>query len=536
MLKADLVRTLDRTRQSPQPSEHKDGSAASQGSNWVLWASILASSMAFIDGTAVTVALPALQDAFHATANQIQWIIEAYSLFLASLLLAGGSLGDLYGRRLVFTVGVIIFAAGSALCGLGQSISFLIAARALQGLGAALLLPGSLSLISASFPQETRGTAIGIWSGASAMTAAIGPVMGGWLVDHASWRWVFFINVPIAVAILAITVFRVPESRNEGMSRRLDWGGALLATIAFAGITFALIEGRRPNLVVSLTAVVGGLALLGLLFLESRVESPMLPLGLFRSPTFTGANLITLFLYTALSGLLFFFPLDLIQVQHYSATGAGAALLPLILVMFALSRWSGGLIERYGARLPLSIGPLVAAVGFALAARPGVGGSYWTTFFPAVTVLGLGMAISVAPLTTAVLNSVAVAQAGVASGINNAISRLAGLLSVAVFGVVLLTAFQGNLSPRLKQLALPPAQLQAVEAQRSQLAAVQTKDPRIQHAVAEAFVFGFRRILWLAVGLCLASSVSAQMLSNKPGSTGQKADQEATQREPAVAK
>ncbi len=204
--------------------------------------------------------------------------------------------------------------------------------------------------------------------------------------------------------------------------------------------------------------------------------------------------------------------------------------------MFALSRWSGGLIERYGARLPLSIGPLVAAVGFALAARPGVGGSYWTTFFPAVTVLGLGMAISVAPLTTAVLNSVAVAQAGIASGINNAISRLAGLLSVAVFGVVLLTAFQSNLSPRLKRLALPAAQLQAVEAQRSQLAAVQTKDPRIQHAVAEAFVFGFRRILWLAVGLCLASAVSAQMLSNKPGSNGQEADAEATQREPAVAK
>ena len=535
MLKAESVSNLDTDSQSARPGTARERSTVTPGGNWILVASILASSMAFIDGTAVTVALPALQDAFHATANQIQWIIEAYSLFLASLLLAGGSLGDLYGRRLVFVIGVAIFAVGSALCGLGQSIPFLISARALQGVGAALLLPGSLSLISAAFPQETRGRAIGIWSGASAMTAAIGPVMGGWLVDHASWRWVFFINVPIAAAILAITFFRVPESRNEGMNRKLDWGGALLATVAFAGITFALIEGRRPNLVVVLTAVAGGLALLALVFLESRVESPMLPLGLFRLPTFTGANLITLFLYTALSGLLFFFPLDLIQVQHYSATGAGAALLPLILVMFALSKWSGGLIERYGARLPLTVGPLVAAIGFALAARPGVGGSYWTTFFPAVTVLGIGMAISVAPLTTAVLNSVSVAQAGIASGINNAISRLAGLLSVAVFGVILVTAFQSNLGPRLQRLALPAAQLQAVEAQRSQLAAVQTHDPRIQHAVAEAFVFGFRRILWLAVGLCLASAVSAQMLSKRPGGSDAEAGNETSQRKTAVA-
>lgn len=536
MLRVETVRTPDRDRQPSQTSNDKDGAAVTRHGNWVLMASILASSMAFIDGTAVTVALPALQDAFHATANQIQWIVEAYSLFLASLLLAGGSLGDLYGRRLVFAIGVAVFAVGSALCGLGQSIPFLISARALQGVGAALLLPGSLSLISASFSQETRGTAIGIWSGASAMTAAIGPVMGGWLVDHASWRWVFFINVPIAAAILAITFFRVPESRNESMSHKLDWGGALLATVAFAGITFALIEGRRPNLIVVLTAVIGGLALFGLVWLESRVESPMLPLGLFRVPTFTGANLITLFLYTALSGLLFFFPLDLIQVQHYSATGAGAALLPLILVMFALSKWSGGLIERYGPRLPLTVGPLVAAVGFALAARPDVGGSYWTTFFPAVTVLGGGMAISVAPLTTAVLNSVSVAQAGTASGINNAISRLAGLLSVAVFGVVLLTAFGSNLGPRLRLLHLPAAQLQAVEAQRSQLAAVQTNDPRVQQAVAEAFVFGFRRILWLAVGLCLASSLSAQMLSNRPDGADQEAGTQTTPRETAAAR
>lgn len=472
--------------------------------------------MAFIDGTAVTVALPALQSAFHATANQIQWIVESYALFLASLLLLGGSLGDLYGRRLLFCIGVLLFAFGSGWCGVGGSIPILITARAVQGAGAALLLPGSLSLISAFFDQEKRGKAIGIWSGASAMTAAVGPVLGGWLVDRASWRWVFFINLPIAVAILVISFARIPESRDQKMTSRLDWPGAVLATVALAGITFALIEGRRAGSIVALSATVGGLCLVGLIVVEARSSAPMLPLSLFRSRTFTGANLITLFLYTALSGLLFFFPLDLIQVQHYSATAAGAALLPLILTMFFLSRWSGELIGKYGARGPLTIGPLVAGLGFALAARPGIGGSYWFTFFPAVTVLGLGMAISVAPLTTAVFNAVPVERSGTAAGVNNAISRLAGLLSVALFGVVLLAGFHGNLGSRLDALKVPQAQRQAIDSQQSQFGEVQTHDPRVQHAASEAFVFGFRRIIWFAVALCVASSLSAQLLSNQP--------------------
>ncbi len=472
--------------------------------------------MAFIDGTAVTVALPAMQSAFKASANQIQWIVELYALFLASLLLVGGSLGDLYGRRRIFVTGVAIFAAGSIWCALAQSIASLIIARGIQGIGAALLVPGSLSLISASFPEQTRGRAIGIWSGFSAMTAAIGPVLGGWLVDHASWRWVFFLNLPLAAAILVIAFTRIPESRNESMDPVLDWPGALLATIGLAGVTFALIEGRRSGPLISVIAVVGGLCLIALLFVESRSKSPMLPLGLFRSATFTGANLLTLLLYTALNGLLFFFPLNLIQVQHYSATAAGAALLPLILLLFLLSHWSGGLIERFGARLPLTIGPLVAAFGFALAARPGVGGSYWTTFFPAVAVLGVGMALCAAPLTTAVMNAVPVDQAGAASGINNAMSRLASLISVALFGVVLLTAFHTDLERRLDALHLSPAQKQSIDAQSSQLAAIQTTDSRIHNAIDEAFVHGFRRILWLAVALSLASAVCAQVLSSKP--------------------
>ncbi len=483
--------------------------------------------MAFIDGTAVTVALPALQASFHADANQIQWVIEAYALFLASLLLVGGSLGDRFGRRVVFAIGVALFAVGSILCGFSPNAACLIAARGLQGIGAALLVPGSLAILSAFFPQETRGRAIGIWSGFSAVTAAVGPVLGGWLVDKATWRWVFFINVPLAVATLAITFWRVPESRNEQMHDGLDWSGATLGTLGLAGVTFALIEAHRPGPVVWLTATLGSVALLLMLLIEFRSPTPMLPLHFFRSRNFAGANLLTLFLYTALNGLLFFFPLDLIQVQHYTATEAGAALLPLILILFALSHWSGGLIGRYGARGPLTIGSLVAAAGFALAGRPGIGGSYWTTFFPAVVVLGLGMAISVAPLTTAVMNSVPVSESGVASGINNAISRLASLLSVAFFGLVLLTAFRHNLHHRLDQFQVPAAERPSIEAQQERLAAVQTKDPRARLAVEEAFVYGFHRIIWVAVALSLASAACAQVLTRKDVAPVAEPDREA---------
>ena len=469
--------------------------------------------MAFIDGTAITVALPALQATFHANANQIQWVVETYALFLASLLLVGGSLGDLYGRRIVFASGVALFAASSVTCGLAPTILWLIVARGLQGIGAALLVPGSLAILSASFPPERRGRAIGIWTGFSAMTAAIGPVLGGWLVDHASWRWVFFINLPVAVATLVITFARVPESRNDQVARTLDWAGALLATVALAGITFALIEGHSQGFLVPAAACAGGVALIGFLAVETQVSAPMLPLRLFLSRSFAAANLLTLFLHTALNGLLFFFPLNLIQVQHYTATQAGAALLPLILILFLLSHWSGGLFERFGARAPLTVGSLVAAAGFALAVRPGIGGSYWTTFFPAVVVLGAAMAISVAPLTTAVMNAIPVTEAGIASGINNAVSRLAGLLSVAVFGFVLVTAFTHDLGRRLDQFGVPVQERNSVMSQRLRLAAVQTNDPRVKHAVDEAFVYGFHRILWLAVALSLVCVVCAQFVT-----------------------
>src|SRR5436305_3416767 len=334
---------------------------------WVLVATILGSSMAFIDSTVVNVALPALQSALNATVADVQWVIEAYSLLLAALLLVGGSLGDRYGRRHVFVIGVIIFGAASAWCGLASGIRSLITARAVQGFVAALLVPGSLAIISSSFREEDRGRAIGTWSGFSAITAAIGPVIGGWAIEHFSWRAVFFINIPIAVVVIVICYWRVPESSGNGKGG-LDWSGATLVTIGLGALVYGLVESSRLGFghpAVAISLITGFFLLPLFILLETRVRNPMVPLDLFRSRTFTGANLLTLLLYAALSGTHFFLPVNLNQVQHFSPTAAVAALLPVILIIFVLSRWSGGLVGKYGARLPLIIGPIIAAVGFA---------------------------------------------------------------------------------------------------------------------------------------------------------------------------
>ncbi len=479
---------------------------------WVLAATILGSSMVFIDGTVVNVALSSLQTALNATVTDVQWVVEAYALFLASLLLVGGSLGDLYGRRKVFLVGVVLFAVASAACGFAPDIRVLIAARGLQGVGGALLVPGSLALISSSFCVEERGRAIGTWSGFTAMTAALGPVLGGWLIEHLSWRWVFFINLPLAVLVVVISLARVPESRDEKMVQRLDGWGAVLATVGLCGTTFALIEAGRGGGRALIAGVVGLVALAGFFVAESRSDAPMLPLDLFRLRSFSGANLMTLFLYGALGAVLFFLPLDLIQVRHYSATEAGAAFLPFILLVFLLSRWSGGLIVNYGARLPLIVGPLIAGVGFGLFMRGGEDGAYWPTVFPAVIVLGLGMAVSVAPLTTTVMSSIDQSRAGVASGINNAVSRVASLLAIAVLGLVFATSFNRRLERGLDELRLPATERQEVTAQRGKLAAAKSDDVRVQRLISESFVGAYGVVLWIAVGLSVASALSAAVL------------------------
>ncbi|WP_042364289.1 MFS transporter [Streptacidiphilus neutrinimicus] len=407
---------------------------------WVLAATVLGSGLASIDATVVGIALPAIGRDFHVGLADLQWVVTAYTLTLAGLLLVGGSLGDRFGRKKVFLIGVVWFALASLICGFAPNSATLIGARALQGVGAALLTPGSLAIIEASFVPEDRGRAIGAWSGLSGVATAIGPFVGGWLVQAVSWRLIFAINLPLAVVVVVLGIRHVPESRDPAAAEgSVDVTGGALITLGLVGLTYGLIEGpsRGWQSAAVLTSLLGGLALLGaFVWWENRTPHPMLPLSLFSSRQFTATNAVTFVLYGALGGVLFLLPIQLQQVSGYSALEAGVSLLPVTLIMLTLSARSGQLAGRIGPRLQMSVGPCLAGVGIALLSMVGSSGSYLTEVLPAVVVLGLGLATTVAPLTSTALSSAPAQHAGMASAVNNDVARAAGLIAVAVLPAI----------------------------------------------------------------------------------------------------
>jgi EmrB/QacA subfamily drug resistance transporter len=493
--------------------------ASHSAQNWALVVAILGSSMAFIDSSVVSVALPAIQAALSAPAREAQWIVNAYTLMLGALILAGGAAGDRFGRRFVFVLGLTLFTAASIACGLARSATTLIVDRAVQGVGGALLTPASLALISATFAPQERGRAIGTWAAASALTTALGPVLGGWLVDAWSWRAIFFINVPLALVTVPLALWRVPETRSESDQVRMDWSGVVLITAALATLVYGLTAAAElgwTNRAVLAYLGASAATFIAFLWAEWKSAAPMVPLQLFRSRAFSGTNAMTLLLYFALGGIFFFLPFDLIQIQGYSALIAGAVFLPFTAIMAGVSRWSGELVDRYGARAPLIVGPVITALGYALLAVPGVGGPYWSNFLLPMAVLGFGMAVSVAPLTTTVMASVPDRYAGVASGVNNAVSRIAGTLAVAILGTLAADVFGVAVRERLHEVRLSPAQSMAVQAQIPKLAEAEApvslpagERQLVERALKESFVASFRVIAAVAAALALAGALCA---------------------------
>lgn len=412
------------------------------GGDWrVLAGTVLGSSLAFIDGSAVNLAVPVIQQKLGGDVAAAQWIVEAYALLLGALVLAGGAMADRYGRKRIFVVGVACFAAASAGCGLSPDLPVLIAARAVQGIAAAVLTPASLALLGASFDDKGRGQAVGVWAGASGLMSAAGPVLGGWLVQAVSWRAVFAINLPVAALAVWLTLVGAKESRGE-RTGSVDWPGALLVTGGLGLVTWALTEApkRGADPLVWGAAAAGVALLAGFLLREARAETPMMPLGLFRSVAFSGLNGLTFLLYAAFGGALFVLPFELIRVHRYPTGEAGAALLPLSLGLAALSPVAGRLASKIGARMMLLVGGLLVASGFAALAWRADDGGYWTGVFPGLALMALGMGTAVAPLTDAVLGAVPREREGAASGINNAVARVAGLIAVALAGFALGTS------------------------------------------------------------------------------------------------
>jgi len=416
---------------------------------WVLLATVLGTGIAFLDSTVVNVALPTIGEDLGTGITGLQWIVNAYTLTLSGLLLLGGSLGDRGGRRRWFVIGVVWFALASLLCAVAMTAPMLIAARALQGVGAALLTPGSLAIIEAVYRQEDRAPAVGAWSGLGGVSVAIGPFLGGWLVDAVSWRLIFLINLPLAAVVVWASLRHVPETRDETASGKLDWAGATLAAVGLAGVIYALTDGPSrgwTDPVVLVTGLGGAAALAGFAVWEERIQHPMLPMDLFRSRQFSAANAVTFVVYAALGGALFLLPIQLQRVLGWSALASGTALVPITILMLLLSARAGRLAQRIGPRLPMTLGPIVAGTGLLLLGRLG-DGAYLTGVLPAMIVFGLGLSLTVAPLTATVLAAASASRAGIASAVNNDVARVAGLVAVAALPVAAGISGQGALDP-----------------------------------------------------------------------------------------
>jgi EmrB/QacA subfamily drug resistance transporter len=450
---------------------------------WALLAAVLGSTMAFVDQSVVNVALPRIEADLGTSLSAMQWVVNAYTLAMSALLLIGGAAGDRFGRRRIFISGIVLFTLASIACGLSGSVGSLVASRTLQGVGAALLIPCSLALISAVYKEKERGAAIGIWSGASAVAAGAGPIIGGWIVDHASWRAIFLINPLLAIPALWLAARRLGESRDESLRGPLDWAGALTVFAGLGCLVYGLIDASsdgwdHPRVLSTLIA--GSVLLAMFVVIELRSAHPMIPMRLFRSRRFTGVNLLTLFLYGALGGTFFFVPFLIIQVYGFSAAAAGAIFVPFSIILGLLSRWSGRLVDRFGARAPLILGPSIAACGLLLLAILSRDGRYLSFILPMI-VLALGMAITITPLTTTVMNAVKQTQTGLASGINNAVASVATLLVIAVMGTVALRVLDYSLDQHVMRAQATP-QMRAALAPSREGFVMPRQSPRLDAA------------------------------------------------------
>ncbi len=508
--------------------------------NLILTATILAAGMVFLDGTIITVALEQIQKEFNVSVSGLQWLLDIYLLFLTVPILVAGSLSDRYGRKKIFNIGLIGFTVASTACGTAGSILQLNLARIFQGLFGAMMLPGSLAILNATFPPEIRGKTVGIWATFTPLMSALGPLLGGWLVDNLSWRVAFYINLPLGLIALFLSMRYIPESKSADLPETLDWLGAILVTLGLGCLIFGLIEGPQQGWSFSsVTAIITSIILLMAFgFVESNIAHPMIPISLFKNRTFSGINLMTFILYFAMSGVLFFMPLLLQQTYKLSATRTGFLLMPVVILLGGMSQWSGGIADKYGPRLQLIVGPIVIAIGLFMVMIPGVEINLWFSwlstlsyetqvflaFLPAAIVFGAGLGITTAPLTSVSLGAVPTELSGLASGVGNAVSRAATMLAVAVLGTLMVLQFGVSLERETRAIPLSIEARTFLIGEQLKLGGAQPPPglspeltSRVQRAIAQSFVDSFRVIMGLCGILALLSSLIT-IISIKNGS------------------